>query len=72
MTLNVLEKLNKLEIHKYYSRPNNFDKLIRWSDKLQMLFNLGNVKVCMHLCCRCMAIHVATVLATFFTKDSVK
>ena len=45
MTLNCSEKLRKLEINKNYK--NDIDKLVRWSEKWQMLFNVGKCK-CLH------------------------
>ena len=45
MTLNCLEKLRKLEINKIYK--DDIDKLVKWSDKWQMLFNFGKCK-CLH------------------------
>ena len=42
MTLNSSEKLRKLEINK-----NDIDRLVRWSEKCQMLFNFGKCK-CLH------------------------
>ena len=44
MTLNCLEKLKKLEIKKL---QDDIDKLVRWSEKWQMLFNFGKCK-CLH------------------------
>ena len=45
MTLNCLEKLWKLEIKKIIQ--DDIDKLVRWSEKWQMLFNFGKCK-CLH------------------------
>ena len=45
MTLNCLEKLRKLVINK--TLQDDIDKLVRWSDKWQMLFNFGKYK-CLH------------------------
>ena len=43
---NCSEKLRKLEINKNYKMTlSSIDKLVRWSEKWQMLFNLGNVNV---------------------------
>ena len=44
MTLNCSEKLRKLEIKKL---QDDIDKLVRWSEKWQMLFNFGKCK-CLH------------------------
>ena len=44
MTLNCLEKLRKLEIQKL---QDDIDKLVRWSEKWQILFNFGKCK-CLH------------------------
>ena len=44
MTLNCLEKLRKLEIQKL---QDDIDKLVRSSEKWQMLFNFGKCK-CLH------------------------
>ena len=44
MTLNCLEKLRILEIKKL---QDDIDKLVRWSEKWQMLFNFGKCK-CLH------------------------
>ena len=41
MTLNCSEKLRKLEIKKI---QDDIDKLVRWSEKWQMLFNIGKCK----------------------------
>ena len=41
MTLNCSEKLRKLEIKKL---QDDIDKLVRWSKKWQMLFNVGKCK----------------------------
>ena len=41
MTLNFLEKLRKLEKRKL---QDDIDKLVRWSEKWQMLFNFGKCK----------------------------
>ena len=46
MTLNYLEKLRKLEINKIYNNY-DIDKLVKWSEKWQMLFNFGKCK-CLH------------------------
>ena len=43
MTLNSLEKLRKLEIKTNY----NMTLIVRWSEKLQVLFNFGKCK-CLH------------------------
>ena len=45
MTLNCSEKLRKLEINKKLQY--DIDKLVRWSEKWQMLFNVGKCK-CLH------------------------
>ena len=45
MTLNCLEKLRKLEINK--NLQDDIDKLVKWSEKWQMLFNFGKCK-CLH------------------------
>ncbi len=42
MTLNCLEKLRKLEINK--KLQDDIDKLVRWSEKWQTLFNFGKCK----------------------------
>ena len=42
MTLNCSEKLRKLE-----NLQDDIDKLVRWSEKWQMLFNFGKCK-CLH------------------------
>ena len=49
MTLNYLEKLRKLEINKIYKMTliNDIDKLVKWSEKWQMLFNFEKCK-CLH------------------------
>ena len=44
MTLNCSEKLRKLEIKKI---QDDIDKLVRWSEKWQILFNCGKCK-CLH------------------------
>ena len=44
MTLNCSEKLRKLEGKKL---QDDIDKLVRWSEKWQMLFNFGKCK-CLH------------------------
>ena len=44
MTLNCLQKLRKLEIKKL---QDDIDKLVKWSEKWQMLFNFGKCK-CLH------------------------
>ena len=44
MTLNCLQKLRKLEIKKL---QDDIDKLVKWSEKWQMLFNFGKYK-CLH------------------------
>ena len=41
MTRNCLEKLRKLEIHKL---QDDIDKLVKWSEQWQMLFNFGKCK----------------------------
>ena len=45
MTLNCSEKLRKLEIKK--KLQDDIDKLVKWSEKWQMLFNFGKCK-CLH------------------------
>ena len=45
MTLNCLEKPRKLEI--IFFLQNDIDKLVKWSEKWQMLFNFGKCK-CLH------------------------
>ena len=45
MTLNCSEKLNKLEINK--KLQDGIDKLVRWSEKWQILLNFGKCK-CLH------------------------
>ena len=45
MTQNCLEKLRKLEIHKQLQ--DDINKLVKWSEKWQMLFNFGKCK-CLH------------------------
>ena len=42
MIINCLEKLRKLKINKNY-----IDKLVKWSEKWQLLFNFGKCK-CLH------------------------
>ena len=45
MTLNCLQKPRKLEIKKL---KDDIDKLVKWSEKWQMLFNFGKCK-CLHV-----------------------
>ena len=45
MTLNCLEKLGKLETKQ--NLQYDIDKLVKWSEKWQMLFNFGKCK-CLH------------------------
>ena len=45
MTLNCLQKLRKLEIKKI---QDDIDKLVKWSEKWQMLFNCGKC-ICLHV-----------------------
>ena len=45
MILNCLEKLRKLEINQ--KLQDDIDKLVRWFEKWQMLFNFGKCK-CLH------------------------
>ncbi len=45
MTLNCSEKLRKLEIKQHLQ--DDIDNLVKWSEKLQMLFNFGKCK-CLH------------------------
>ena len=45
MTLNCLEKLRTLDINK--KLQDDIDKLVRWSEKWQMLFKFGKCK-CLH------------------------
>ena len=45
MTLNCLKKIRKLEINK--KLQDDINKLVRWSEKWQMLFNFGKCK-CLH------------------------
>ena len=46
MTLNCLQKPRKLEIKKILQ--DDIDKLVKWSEKWQMLFNFGKCK-CLHI-----------------------
>ena len=45
MILNCLQKLRKLEINK--KLQDDIDKLVKWSEKWQMLFHFGKCK-CLH------------------------
>ncbi len=45
MTLNCFQKPRKLEIKKL---QDDIDKLVKWSEKWQMLFNFGKCK-CLHI-----------------------
>ena len=47
MTLNCLEKLRKLEIGPKQNLQDDIDKLVKWAEKWQMLFNFGKCK-CLH------------------------
>ena len=46
MTLNCLQKPRKLEIKQ--NLQDDIDKLVKWSEKWQMLFNFGKCK-CLHI-----------------------
>ena len=45
MTLNCSEKLRKLDI--IFFLQDDIDRLVKWSEKWQMLFNFGKCK-CLH------------------------
>ena len=46
MTLNCLQKPRKLEIN--FFLQDDIDKLVKWPEKWQMLFNFGKCK-CLHI-----------------------